>query len=56
MGELIVIFEGRLEDEVFDCESKKERIDLLVSFVKEGRRWTHWRRTAQDGSTVEESV
>lgn len=55
MGELVVHFEGG-KIESFECESKKERIDLLVSFVKEGRRWYFWRRTAQDGSTVEESV
>lgn len=55
MGELTVHF-GDGTVETFECASKDERLGLLAGFVKDGRRWVFWRRTAQDGSTVEESV
>lgn len=55
MRELTVHFtDGTIE--TLECRSKSERLELLEDFLLDGRDYVFWRRTAQDGSTLEESV
>jgi len=53
MSELIVIYDDGTW-EAYECASRVDRKAKLRELRERGKRIEYWKRTAQDGETIEE--